>query len=71
MYVERNLGKVFKMKGEFIMDREQELMDIIEYSNDAEKKAAAAKELTAMRKETAILNPDNDTIDIRDILKAF
>lgn len=53
------------------MDREQELMDIIEYSNDAEKKAAAAKELAAMRKETSILNPDNDTIDIRDILKVF
>lgn len=53
------------------MDREQELMDIVEYSNDAEKKAAAAKELAAMRKDNNILNPDNDTIDIRDILQAF
>lgn len=63
------------MKGEFIMEntrtREEVLMDIIEYSNDAEKKAAAAKELAAMRKDNNILKPEVDTIDIRDIMQAF
>ena len=51
------------------MDREQELMDIIEYSNDAEKKAAATKELAEMRKNNIFKS--EDTVDIRDILQTF
>ena len=52
------------------MDREQELMDIIEYSNDMNKKQTAVKELSEMRK--AELNSKAvDTIDIRDILQTF
>lgn len=54
-------------------DREQELWDIIEYSNDMNKKQAAVKELSKMKK--AELNSEYgkavDTIDIRDILKTF
>lgn len=59
------------------MDREQELMNIIEYSNDTEKKAAAAKELAKLRAKTNMASlygkavTDIETVDVRDILQAF
>ena len=54
------------------MNREQELRDIIEITNNAEQKTAAIKELNELLKQKKTINENGlSEIDVRDVLQAF